>query len=135
MVSSEPSTANLISCGPFQQPVSVKITNDGTEAASYFPVTYLFGNNPPVTELFIGNLLPGATTDFCFSQKIDLQTSLSKRLKAFSKLPGETVHYNDSLALNLSVDINAGVGFGVKEPFEGAVFPPAFWSIENPDGT
>lgn len=130
----EPAGAELVFCTATMQPVVVKISNDGLETVKNFPITYFYGGNAGVTEVFTDSLVPGQTVVFSFAKKLDLAISQKNKLAVFTELPQESNFFNDSIAIQLNVAVNNGVGIGVKQDFEGANFPPDLWAIENPDG-
>ncbi len=90
--------------------IDVTIKNYGTESLSNFPVSYQVGNNPPVTETFIGTILSGETANFIFATNEDLNAN------------------NDTLFVMAYTGI-AGDNFNLNDTAFGTILPPVYCTI------
>ena len=82
--------------------VKVTIKNNGSTAASNFPVSYQFNNNAPVTQNYTGSLAAGASADLTFTTRVDL-TSVYYCLpfKAYTGMSNDSYHGNDTLSIDI----------------------------------
>ena len=131
-----PSAGSISGCGGFEVPVVVTIKNTGLEALEDLPVAYVFDNNPPVVEIIPGTLDAGTSITYTFTTLLNVTASGDYSLEVYTALPGDLATFNDALNQDMSLSIYPGDGepLDYSEGFEGGVFPPAFYSISNPDG-
>jgi len=82
--------------------VRVTIKNNGSTAASNFPVSYQFNNGTPVTQNYTGSIAAGATATMTFTTTVDL-TSVYFCLpfKAYTGMSNDSFHGNDTLSIEL----------------------------------
>jgi hypothetical protein len=93
------------------QNVSVRIRNFGTAPLTSLQLNYRFNNGNVVTENFSGNLAFQDSTDFTFTQSIQIPASGRPLLEVWTALPNgsnDSDPTNDSLTLQLCLPLAAG---------------------------
>ena len=83
--------------------VRVSVANAGSISLSGFNLNYQRGSGPVVTEPYPSTLAPQATGDFIFAQPLALDEEGALPLRVWTSLAADTVPYNDSAALILTV--------------------------------
>ncbi len=131
-----PSAGSIAGCGSFEAPVIVTVKNNGSDPLTDLPVAYVFNNDPPVVEMIPGTLDPGTSITYTFNTLLNTAQSGDYTLEAYTALPNDFAAFNDGLEQTMSLSIYPGDGepLNYSEEFEGPVFPPAFYTIYNPDG-
>lgn len=109
--------------------ISVKIANRGVSAISGFPVCYQVNEGNVVTETYTGTIEPQDTVDYVFKAKADFSAEQMYTVKAYTKLPGDLVPYNDSKVARCrhvgASSLPYSYDFSSKENF------PFDWTIIN----
>lgn len=79
------------------QPISATISNRGSIALNLVPMAYQINNGAIVRDTFVGNLAPGASQSFTFTQQSTLTGGSSNFIiDCWSELPGDIRTLNDS---------------------------------------
>ncbi len=78
------------------EPVSVRIVNFGTAAASNFNISYQINSLTPVTEVFTNTILPGDTAVYNFTNEANLVAYATYSIKAYPGLTGDIYNTNDT---------------------------------------
>ncbi len=107
--------------------IVVTIENFGSSAISGFPVSYKINNNTPVTVTYSGSIAAGGSASYTFSgaNAANLSVPGSYVIKAYTSVPGDANHTNDTTTSYLSVgsaSIPYSMGFEDNEDLTG-------WSI------
>lgn len=76
--------------------VEILLTNSGLLTASGFSLSYQVDNSAVVTESFPGNLNPGTSQSFSFSQTADLSATEDYNVMAWITYPSDPFHQNDT---------------------------------------
>jgi hypothetical protein len=113
--------------------VQVEITNFGATTLSSLPVAYKLNDQVVVTESYTGELKPGHTASYTFTQKIDLSAYGEYTLKAYTILAGDRDTGNDAVVsetLRHSQNVKL---FGYRIRFDGATLTdrPGFVSFHS----
>jgi len=85
--------------------VTVELKNYGTTTLTQIPVSYRIDNGSPVTQNWMGTLMPDSTTTFTFTSSY--QATASYTLETWTGLTGDSHWYNDSTSIEMARD--AGV--------------------------
>lgn len=118
-------------CAANQAPV-VTLRNRGTDPLTSVIIRYSVNNGMPVNYNWTGNL--GSQQQIGVTLPAFNASEGSYTLKAYTDLPNGSAdqqHENDTTAVEFSY--RPPVAFPFTETFEGAMFPPAGFSITNPD--
>lgn len=83
------------------EPVQVKIKNYGTAPVSSLPVSYKIDGNPAVNEVIPSTINAGDTLLYTFSHSADLSAYGPYSFKAYTAMPGDTTHLNDTAYVNV----------------------------------
>ncbi len=131
-----PSAGSISGCGGFEVPVVITVKNNGLDTLEDLQVAYVFDNNPPVVETIAGKIPAGESMTYTFTTPLMAATSGDYTLEVYTALPNDLATFNDTRSQDMSLSIYPGDGEPIDyaEGFEGAVFPPAYYSISNPDG-
>ncbi|MFR9166295.1 MAG: DUF2436 domain-containing protein [Dysgonomonas sp.] len=78
--------------------VKIKVKNAGEQAMAGFGLSYRINNGTVVTENYTGNVLPGDTLEYLFTQKGDLSAAGEYFVKSWVTLPGDMNIANDTLS-------------------------------------
>jgi hypothetical protein len=81
--------------------VEVRIRNHGAGTVNTFDVAYTYGNLPPVSAVWNGQLFAGQTIDYVFSVPLNLLTGL-QALKIYTTMSGDMNSFNDTISLLLT---------------------------------
>ena len=130
-----PKEGTIFGCGQKSLPVKVVVKNNGLALENNVQLAYQVNGEQPVIETFPGQILPGETKTFVFSEKMDLSGASDILLQAYANLPSDVASFNDHASINLNLALFDGNGesLSYSETFNGMVFPPPFYAIENPD--
>jgi|GEM_PF-384396 len=126
---------NTVVCeGPMSPSVTVR--NNGSEAITAFKVGYTINNGAPQQATFTGvNIAPNATSTVTLPSTTLAPGQHTIRAYTFDPVTvsgtGDLATFNDSLSKTFSAA--GSVNAPLVEGFEGASFPPANWSLVNPD--
>lgn len=111
------------------QVISINIKNNGQNAESNIPLTFIFNGQAPVTEIYNGTIQPGETITYSFTSTVNASVSGSSySFIVFSSLPNDQYLYNDtisqlltntSVALPISVDFTGFNGTNLSTIFPG----------------
>lgn len=132
----EPINTNLVSCGLFDEPITIEVTNGGNTEQSNIEVGLQLDNNPALTGMIPGPVGPGETVPFTFSENLVINNSGSLELVTWANVADDEAFFNDTLELDINALIYVGNGepLDFVEPFDddgGAL--PQNWAINNPD--
>ncbi len=78
--------------------VEVQIKNFGTNAISYFPVSYILDGSAAVTETINSTIAAGDSLDYTFSATCNLSNYTTYSLKAFTSLNNDAMAADDTAA-------------------------------------
>ena len=120
-------------CSPFDGTVTVRLVNTGTDPQSNFPVSYQLDSETPVQETYTGTINPGQSVSHSFATQISISSNGAYTLTATVGLVGDQDGTNDTSSLDFYSQIT-GTGLPFSQDLEGS-FPPAGWSVENPDAS
>lgn len=90
------------------EPVTVQITNYGTEAVTHFEVSYYFNNHAVVTETVDQTIDPGQTLEYTFDQTADLSSIATYYFVAVSTLSTDENAGND---FSSAIVAHGNIGF------------------------
>lgn len=127
----EPSGEPIVSCGPVNQTVTVRLTNEGMNLIAGATLYYQVNNNVPVSAA-VDTILPGAVRMVTFSTPIAITANGPINLKVWSDYAADHVFFNDTLGLSFKATVTAATGYFVED-FNGPNFPPLGWTVINPD--
>jgi Fungalysin metallopeptidase (M36)/Fungalysin/Thermolysin Propeptide Motif len=113
-------------------PVTLKVRNNGLLQQGNFNVSYRVDGGAVSTQLFNGTLLPGFTTPITFPGVLTLVGNGVHTIKAWTSLPTDQCHTDDTLTFTVNWQANAQPT--VTANAEDALLPPAGWVVENDDG-
>ncbi len=97
--------------------VTVKLKNYGTSPLTQIPVNYRINNGSPVTQNWIGTLLPDSVTIFTFTSSYS--ATAAYKLEVWTSLSGDSHWYNDSASMEMARDVGV---FAVINPKPIMVF-------------
>ncbi len=80
--------------------VDVRLNNNGMNNLTSTPIYYQINNNPIVSETWNGNLSPGDSTHYVFTTPFATPAG-TYTLKAFTGLPNDGDHMNDTVTVEL----------------------------------
>ncbi|MFN8398226.1 MAG: S8 family serine peptidase [Bacteroidia bacterium] len=99
-----PGSGTISSCqSSATNPVTLRITNNGTSSASNIPVAYRFNGGPVMNETFAGPLATGASANHTFASTVNLSVAGTYTLDAWVNMVGDGNHYNDSLSQTTTI--------------------------------
>lgn len=132
----EPINANLVSCGLFDEPITIEVTNNGSQDQSNIAVGLQVDNNPPLTGTIAGPLAAGATVAYTFPENLVIDQSGDLEITTWANVVDDEAFFNDTLTLDVTALIFVGNGAALdfEEPFDddnGDL--PQDWAIDNPD--
>jgi hypothetical protein len=122
---------SVFGCASTIQP-KLRIKNNGLTAITSVTAGYRYDNGAAVSNSFVVNIPVGGTTVVTLPSLV-LSTG-SHALKFFTSNPNsgaDQTPANDTLISNFTVA--GSVALPITEQFTGATFPPAGWTINNPD--
>ncbi|MCI5056439.1 MAG: PKD domain-containing protein, partial [Flavobacteriales bacterium] len=109
MVSDFLSNNNVTSCdNPVNYPVEIEIKNNGVSTMSNFTASYQLDNNPVVTETVNASISSGNTSNFAFTNTINISALGSYDLKVWINYSNDLNAFNDTIHEVLNVS-NTGV--------------------------
>ncbi|MEI6815566.1 MAG: choice-of-anchor V domain-containing protein [Bacteroidota bacterium] len=112
---------------------TVKVKNFGTVAMTSCDVKYQVDNNAPATFSWTGSLAAGATTTATLpAQTVTPGVHTFMAYTANPNGTADTVSADDTAKSYFTVP---GAGITFTEGFESGIFPPAGWSMVNPDNS
>ena len=104
-----PGSGTLSFCqGSGNIPVSLRITNNGLNTISNFPVTYSLNNGTPIMEMVTDSIQSGASYDYIFITPVNYAVPGNYNLVVWLNTPGDNNIYNDTLKTS-SIVINGTV--------------------------
>lgn len=113
----------------------VTLQNGGTNTLTSATIAYSVDASTALTYNWTGSLAPGATVSVTLPTMTS--TGGTHSFSACASLPNgiaDTNSPNDCSVSSFSVQASAGVSLPLFEGFEGAVVPPANWTLNNADG-
>ena len=113
-------------------PLTVNVRNNGLQAQGNFNVSYGLDGGAPVTQLFSGTLMPGASAPVTFPGTLTLGSYGAHTIKAWTSLAIDQFHPDDTLTF--TINWQATTSTPVSANAEDALLPPAGWVVENLDG-
>jgi hypothetical protein len=114
-------------------PVTVRIKNYGLAPAPNPQVSYDPGDGSPViTETYPGTIPPLSFVSYTFTQEYMPTTYGDYTLKVYTSFTGDENNTNDTAykAFHVGPEV-----MPFSESFEGATFPPAYWTTQIISGT
>ncbi len=105
-------------------PVTVRVTNLGTSAASNIPVSYRFNNGAVNTETLAGPLNSGASANHTFVSTVNLSVAGTYPLKAWVGLAGDGNRYNDTLTQSTTIVPGVLMTLPLTQNFESLTVCP-----------
>ena len=121
-------------CGLQSISPAVKIQNAGATTLNSLKVKYSINGGAFTDQIWTGNLTSGAIALVTFpSLTLSLGNHIFTVVTENPNGQADENTTNDTLTKNFSVSIGASLPF--IENFENTVFPPADWTILNPDGS
>lgn len=125
------------------EPVTIRITNDGTTARSNFPVGFQVDGGPVQTETFAGTLNPGDTVLYTFTtQFANLSTAATYNIIGFTADAGDLVNtFNDTSGVFVTENLPLINTYPYLQDFEagnGSWYPSgtnSSWKWGAPNGT
>ncbi len=120
-----------VSCGPIQDTVKIRLTNQGLNPISGATIYYQLNNEPETGEP-LPDILPGSTLEYTFQKLLLITQNGPADLKVWSSYNAEDAPFNDTLRISFPVFVEPVDTF-FAETFESPVFPPEGWRLENPD--
>lgn len=126
-----PDEVSEIRCAAFSVPVSVQLSNEGTNPISGAVLNYQ-SNNQPVVSQNLPVIAPGQSVNFDFQTPINITENERINLKIWSTYAAEDAFFNDTLRRSFLAVAKPVNGY-FTENFEGFDFPPLGWRITNPD--
>ena len=112
--------------------VSGVLSNTGTDAQSDFEVSYQLDDQPAVTEMYTGSLIPGEQIDFTFDTVLMIPSTGSFNLSIAANLTGDQNEFNDVASLEIFALVDA-TPLDYLQEFETDGITPSGWSIINED--
>lgn len=106
-------------------PVTIVFKNYGMDTILTAPLSYVYGNSIPVTEVWNGSLLPGDTVSYTFNTSITTVAG-NLTMASYISLVGDANHSNDTLYINYG-----GVPIIVPTYVDNFDTPPAKWINSN----
>ncbi|MBK7943577.1 MAG: M36 family metallopeptidase [Flavobacteriales bacterium] len=113
-------------------PLTVDVRNNGLQTQGNFNVSYRLDGGVPVTQLFSGTLVPGASAPVSFPGTLTLGSYGVHTIKTWTSLAADQYHADDTLTFTINWQANASPP--VNANAEDALLPPTGWVVENPDG-
>ena len=120
--------------------VTVTVKNFGTAVQNNVPVGYQINNGPIVTGTVPGSIAPNATTTYTFLTTANLGTAGVYTFKAFTSLPTDPLHLNDTLA-NYTISVGSVSTYPYFQNFESgeggweAMGALSTWAFGTPNKT
>lgn len=107
------SALGVVGCGSANEPVTIEVTNFGTNPASGITATFsVDGVAPTFTESVPGTLQPGATVSYTFTETADISGIGAHTITGIATIAGDLAVSNDSLTL----DVNTIDGLALPLP-------------------
>ena len=100
------------------QPVSINLTNEGSNPISNIPVYFSVNAGTPVSELYTGTLSPGASFVYTFTNTLDLTIPDTLSLVTWSEYPGDNNIYNDTAKTKIIILNGLVINLPWVEDFE-----------------
>ena len=132
-IGNEPDDFLILCADPAGVEISAVFSNTGTEPQSNFEVSYQLGNQPMITELFSGTIVPGEEVDFTFDTPLLVANTGSFPLTISANLATDLNEFNDAATLEVFALVDA-TALDFEEDFETDGITPSGWSIINEDG-
>lgn len=110
-------------------PLTVELQNTGIQTVSICQVSYSVNGSTPITQLFNGSLIQGASVNFQFTTPIDFSNPGSYTVSVAVALSGDQNFLNDTLSFTLTTGLSGTLPF--TEDFADPSFPPVGWSLES----
>ena len=101
--------------------------NNGLLQQGNFNVSYRVDGGAVVTQFFSGTLLPGFTSPITFPGVLALASNGVHTIKAWTSLPTDQYHTDDTLTFTVNWQANAQPT--VTANAEDALLPPAGWVV------
>jgi len=94
-------TSPVSGCGLGSQNVTITITNPGADSLYNFNVAYNFNGSGVTTETVTDTILPGDSLNYTFSTPVIFTTQGTYSLIAYSSVPLDGDHSNDTLTVSI----------------------------------
>jgi len=113
-------------------PVTLSVRNNGLTQQGNFNVSYRVDGGAVNTVLYSGPLQPGFAAPVTFPGTLTLLTNGTHTIKAWTSLPTDQYHADDTLTFTVNWQANSTPP--VSANAEDALLPPTGWVVENVDG-
>ncbi|HEX2606490.1 MAG TPA: M43 family zinc metalloprotease, partial [Flavisolibacter sp.] len=124
---------NILLCPGTITP-KVRIVNNGLTPLTSVKVGYRLDNGAAVSQTATVSLQLGSSTVISLPS-LNLPEGVHQ-IKFFTSNPnGSTDQVPSNDTLSRTITVNGSVSGSLVETFQGATFPPAGWSVFNPDGS
>ena len=110
-------------------PLIVELQNTGIQTVSICQVFYSVNGSTPISELFNGSLIQGASSNFQFSIPIDFSVPGTYTVSVSVSLSGDQNNQNDTVSFTVTTGTSGTLPF--VEDFSSPIFPPNGWSLES----
>ena len=131
-IDNSPSDFALVCAGTSDVIIEATFGNAGIDPQSNFTVSYQLDSEPVVQEMYTGTLNSGQQAAFTFATPLTIVASGNYTLSVSVELAGDQNASNDTEALSFFASIDA-TQLDFSEDFETNGFPPAAWTVLNPD--
>ncbi|MEI6409347.1 MAG: S8 family serine peptidase, partial [Bacteroidota bacterium] len=128
-----PAADKIVHCGGVDQIITVKVKNEGLNAATGAFAHYQVGNQSVVTEL-LPVVAAGDSLNFSFATPLTISANGLLNIKIWINLVGDKATFNDTITRILPVFTTAA-NTGFLEHFDAGAILPNGWSIINPDNS
>jgi hypothetical protein len=128
----EPSNNSSTACSAI--PLRITLRNFGSNNVASAVINVRVNGTLVATQNFAGNLVPSATTNITLAN-LNIAATGTQVIKVHSTTPNgnpDSSPANDTSTVTITR--TTAVALPVVETFEGASFPSAGWSANNPDG-
>ena len=113
-------------------PITVTLTNYGTDTTTSIPVTYTV-NGTPVTETAVLTLLPGTSADYTFTATANLGTpGTTYTFNAWTSFVGDNNAFNDSTLGVTGTHYPSITGYPYFQSFDGPAWTPSVTPFGTP---
>jgi hypothetical protein len=115
-----PDASTYIGCqgGPFSQPVSIQIKNNGTSSLSNVTAKYTVNGGTPVAENIPGPITSQSTITHTFTQPLTFSTAGVYTITAWVEHPMDLTNGNDTITWQKNIVYPPLVGLPFSEDFE-----------------
>jgi hypothetical protein len=110
-------------------PLTVELQNTGIQTISTCQLSYSVNGGTPITELFNGSIVQGASVNFQFTLPIDFSVAGTYTVDVAVNMSGDLNNLNNTLSFTITTGLSGVLPFA--EDFSGTAFPPDGWAVES----